>query len=136
MSFKKINEKGELPGPRAVFISGYNEVSCQTVDTFLKNRGLTEIAVVPCREDVLDNTLGEILKDSSKAALFPPEKLPQVMLWSGITHQELDSILDGFKETELTRPIFATTTEHNLEFPLKTLLRHLLDDQKAMSRSN
>lgn len=135
MGFKKIDEKGILPGPRAVFLSGYNEESCTILDTFLKNKGVPEIQVVPCREDVLDNTLGEILKNQSRAALFPPEKLPQVMLWSGISHVELDKILDGFKETELPRPIFATTTEHNLEFPLKTLLRHLLDDQKAMASS-
>lgn len=135
MSFKKIDEEGILPGPRVVFVSGYDEQSCRTLDLFLKNTGLSNLKVIPCREDMVDQTVSTVLKNQSVAPLFPPEKLPGVMLWAGISHKELDLILNEFKKSKLKRPIFATTTENNLDFSIKELMRHLLADQKAMGKS-
>lgn len=132
MAFKKIDEDGILPGPRAVFVCGYSSISHKILESFLKDQQNSSIEVVPCRDDALDKTIEEVLENQSASEIISQEKLPPVMLWSGISHLELDSILSNFKENGLARPIFATTTTHNLKFSTKELLKHLLDEQKAM----
>jgi len=132
MAFKKIDDDGVLPGPRAVFVSGYTQESHQVLLDFLNEKDIEALDLVPCREDDLDKTVGEVLQNQSEGSLISPEKLPPVMLWSGIGHQELDHIIRNFKDNGLPRPIFATTTPHNLDFSIKTLMRHLLEDQREI----
>lgn len=135
MAFKKIDEDGSLPGPRAVFFSGFDEGTSETLKNYFSSKGLENIRIIPCRQDSLDAKVSEVLKEESTAPVIPAEKLPPVMLWSGLKHSELDIALGSFGETGLARPIFATTTEPNLEFSIKELLRHLLSEQKSMSEA-
>lgn len=132
MAFKKIDEEGALPGPRAVFISGYPEESLVVLEDFLNKGGFDNIRLIQARADHVGMTVGEVLESQSEAELVPPEKLPPVMLWSGIGHLELDSIIKSFRENGLPRPIFATTTKGNLNFDIRTLIRHLLSDQQEI----
>lgn len=132
MAFKQIDEDGTLPGPRAVFVSGYSEESHKVLLDFLEEKEILELDLVPCRIDDLEKKVEEVLENHSEGELVAPEKLPPVMLWSGISHRELDLIIRNFKDNGLPRPIFATTTPHNLEFPIKTLMRHLLEDQREI----
>lgn len=132
MAFKKIKGEGILPGPRAVFISGYTAESHTLLSLYVERIGLLNLEIVPCREDSIDRKIIEVLQNKTAAPLIPAEKLPPVVLWSGISHSELDTALGSFHETGLMRPIFATTTERNLEFTVKELLRHLLNEQKSI----
>jgi len=132
MAFKKIEDGGTLPGPRAVFISGFSKESHQTIRDFLKEMGIKNINVVPCREDSINLKVLKVLEYQSESPIIPAEKLPPLMMWSGIDHSELDTVLGSFSETKLQRPIFCTSTEHNLDFTIKELINHLLNEQKAM----
>lgn len=132
MAFKKIDEGGSLPGPRALFYSGFSEETSEILKNYFSGKGLENINIIPCREDSLEAKVSEVLEGGSSAPVIEAEKLPPVMLWSGLAHSELDIALGGFSETGLKRPIFATTTEPNLEFTIKELLRHLISEQKQM----
>jgi Domain of unknown function (DUF3783) len=132
MAFKKIEDEGTLPGPRALLISGFSEESHRIMTQFINDKGLLNIKIVPCREDSLDRKISDVLTSESDSPIIPNEKLPPVMLWSGIDHGELDVALGSFQESGLQRPIFATTTEHNLDFTVKELLQHLLSEQKSL----
>ncbi|MDA3810883.1 MAG: DUF3783 domain-containing protein [Spirochaetaceae bacterium] len=135
MGFKKMEDDGVLPGPRAVLVSGFDEDSHAILDKFITENGISDFSVIPCREDSVNKLIEEVLGNQSEAKIVTPEKLPPVMLWSGITHQELDQILGNFKTCGLVRPIFATTTESNLKFSVKELLQHLLKEQQQMKKS-
>jgi len=132
MAFKKIDEKGILPGPRALFFSGFPEETHDIMTKFFRDKELTNIKIIPCREDSVDRKISDVLSIESDSTPLPAEKLPPVMLWSGLEHGELDIALGCFQETGLKRPIFATTTEHNLDFTVKELLQHLLSEQKSI----
>lgn len=132
MGFKKIDKDGTLPGPRALFICGFTDNDHQTMRGFLKGKGIEEVDVIPCRQDSLDKKIGSVLQGDSTAAIIEAEKLPPVMLWSGIAHEELDEALGEFQNTGLKRPIFATTTIPNMEFTVKELLQHLISEQRSM----
>lgn len=132
MGFKKIDDHGVLPGPRALLICGYTENEQISLKNHLKQKGLASISLQPCRVDSLNHKLKDVLKGESKGELIEAEKLPPVIVWSGIEHSELDSALQDFSASGLKRPIFATATEPNLDFTVKELLNHLLSEQKAM----
>jgi hypothetical protein len=132
MGFKKIDDQGVLPGPRALLMCGFSESEHIALQNHLEQQGLKNIQVQPCRYDSLDQKLEEVLNGRSQRELVEAEKLPPVIVWSGIEHRELDSALQDFTDSGLKRPIFATATEPNLNFTVKELLNHLLSEQKAM----
>lgn len=135
MAFKKIDDTGILPGPRALFICGFPEKTERIMTEFLKDNGILDITVALCREDSLLGKISTVLSKKSDSPLIPSEKLPPVMLWSGIKHKELDHSLGNFNDTGLKRPIFATSTEHNLDFTVKELLQHLISEQRSMKEA-
>ncbi|MDY0003548.1 MAG: DUF3783 domain-containing protein, partial [Polyangia bacterium] len=51
---------------------------------------------------------------------------------SGLTGRQIPAIIDSWPETGLWRPIWASTTPTNLGLGLRTLLRELLAEQRAM----
>lgn len=132
MAFKKVEDTGTLPGPRALFICGFPRDAEKIMTDFLKNQGIPDMFIGLCREDSLLSKISQVLSIKSDSPLIPAEKLPPVMLWSGIEHRELDLGIGNFEETGLKRPIFATSTEHNQEFTVKELLQHLVSEQKSM----
>lgn len=135
MAFKKMDSKGKLPGPRAIFFSGFSRETEKTVMKFIDDYGLTNISIIPCRKDSLDKKLYEVLKDTSDEEYIEADQLPQVMLLSGLQFDEVDTFLHNFSETGIPRPIFATTTDANLDFTIKELLRHLLGEQKSLQEA-
>lgn len=135
MAFRKIDGDGALPGPRAIFYSGYGENLQENLGPYLNERGLEGVSLIPCREDSLNLKVAHVLKDESTAPAISPEKLPRVMLLSGLEHRELEIFLGDFKNTGLVRPIFATTTLPNLDFSVKELLNHLLSEQRSMGEA-
>ncbi|MBI9098747.1 MAG: DUF3783 domain-containing protein [Spirochaetaceae bacterium] len=132
MSFKKMEEDGSLPGPRAILLSGFSQEVHRKMVDYTRAKNLNDIDVIPCREDSLNVKVSDVLSGKSSGGIIPAEKLPPVMLWSGLTHTEFDTALSGFHETGIPRPIFATTTKHNLDFTVKELLQHLLSEQKSL----
>lgn len=132
MAMKKIDEEGQLHGPRAVFVCGYPQESLEILQRFLDEKELLDIKIIPCRMGHIEGTVEEALTGSDASEIVPQNQLPPVMLWAGITHKELDHMIRNYKDNGMPRPIFATTTEHNLQFSIKTLIRHLLEDQREI----
>ncbi|MBB6482109.1 DUF3783 domain-containing protein [Spirochaeta isovalerica] len=132
MAFRKIEDQGTLPGPRALFICGYTEEEHRSMSSYLSGSSINNIEVIPCRLDALEKKVGDVLSGSAQGEIIDAEKLPPVMVWAGIGHDELDKALSGFQSTKLKRPIFATATIPNMDFTVKELLNHLLSEQKSM----
>jgi len=132
MAFKKMEDQGILPGPRALLVCGYKEDEHLYMESYLKESGIENIQLVPCRFDSLGMKVGEVLSEKSKGDIVAGDKLPPVMVWAGISHEELDSALRDFQKTGLKRPIFATATPSNMNFTVKELLNHLMSEQRSM----
>ena len=132
MAFRKMEDQGTLPGPRALFICGYREDDLLSMESYLKESGIENIQLVPCRSDSLGMKVEDVLLEKSTGDIIAGDKLPPVMVWAGIAHEELDSTLGDFHKTGLKRPIFATATPSNMSFSVKELLNHLLSEQRSM----
>ena len=134
MSMKKVDRTGTLPGPKAVVLSGFND-SDTTAIKHLFGLEQKEISFVRLTKPMLERTLLEVL--STKPDLLPPlneKEVPQVMILSGVSMELVHQVLDNLRNSQIKRPIIATTTEHNLSFTLKELLSHLLEEMKEFAK--
>ncbi len=123
-----MNSNKVLPGEKSVFLSGFAESEIEILRPFLIEFDIDKFVL--CSEKMLEMKVRDAFNFSDKP--LDREKLPRIMLISGIEFSRVHEILSSFKNTNLDRPIFATTTEHNLDFTVKELLLHLLEEQKMM----
>ncbi|MFW5808773.1 MAG: DUF3783 domain-containing protein [Spirochaetota bacterium] len=124
-----------LPGPPAIFVSGLPEDIDDKLKPLLSEAGIDDIPVIFCTASMMRGTLIQALEDVFTDDPLPPDMLPPVMVFSGITMDQVQSILSGYSRTGLQRPIFATTTDHNLLFTVKELIMHLLEERRQHSSS-
>lgn len=117
-----------LPGEKALFLSGFAETELDSLKSFFSDFDIDKFVL--CSKSMLEMKIKDVF--NVKENPIPKENLPRVMLISGIQFSKVHEILSSFKKSGLERPIFATTTEHNLEFTAKELLLHLLEEQKMM----
>ena len=126
------NDPSTLPGPRAFLVSGYGAEALDTLHTFLATLGYGGVPVKPCTAAQIDETIAEVLAHDTVGPPAGEGALPNVMVFSGMTRQDVGAVMDQFAQSGLKRPIFATTTPTNLGFTVKTLLLHLLEEEKAV----
>jgi hypothetical protein len=125
------NDNRHFPGPRAFLVSGYNSQEVAALTAFLLSLGYNDVPVRPCSESQLNDTLESVLSSDSQDAPAADGALPHVIVCSGMTSADVQTVMRGFSRSGLTRPVFATTTPTNMTFTLKELLRHLLEEQRA-----
>ena len=121
-----------LPGPRAFLVSGYGTDALGTLSAFLETLGYTDVPIKPCTSAQIDDTVQSVLESDTAGPPAGEGKLPNVMVFSGVTRQDVQAVMGRFSESGLPRPIFAVATPTSLGFTAKTLLLHLLEEEKAV----
>jgi hypothetical protein len=119
-------------GPRAILICGFSTASEAAVRELLGWVNAPDVPLIFCAEALLTLPLVEALTNVDAGPPVPPDKLPPVMVLSGLTGQEIHGFLEHFAATNLPRPIFAAATPTNLTFTVKQLLAALRQERKAM----
>ncbi len=125
-----------LPGPKAVFVSGLPHDLEMKILPLLTETGVSDIRIVFCTAGMMEATLLDALEKEFSETAVGEDKLPPVMVFSGISFDEVQAIVSGYKNTGLPRPIFATTTVHNLNFTVKELIMHLLEERREQLHGN
>jgi len=134
-TFREIDREGERGfGPAAVLLCGFAGDEARRVSELLRTAGAPEHRVILCTEAMVQRTLGEVLETPDDSAPLPPEKLPRVMILSGLSGRQIHAVLDGYDSTGVSRPIFGATTPGNLRLTVRDLLVELLREQRAMSQ--
>lgn len=134
-SFESLDRNDSAgPGPRACLLCGLETTLAPSISLLLQENGVGSHKLVFCTKVMLDDSLGAALRGASGDPPLPPEALPQVVVLSGMTGQQIHGIIDGWREAGLPTPVWASSTPSNLEFPLRTLLQELLAEQRAMAR--
>ena len=131
---KRIDQDEEAPlGPLALLMCGHSSEESRTVSSFLGAISASEHRVVLCTEPMVAQSLGEALATTEESPPVPPDKLPRVIVLSGMTGAQVRVFLDQYASTLLPRPIFATVTPSNLSFTVRDLLVELLQEHRAMT---
>ncbi len=123
-----------LPGPKALFVCGYRASDNETLLRLLAEAKI-DCPLIWCNKDMAACKLGDILTMLQTEPHSTYEELPPVLLFSGVTMNEVQLFMALFKNAKLKKPIFATSTLHNLEFSVKELLLHLIREQMELARA-
>ena len=118
-------------GPAAVLLAGFEAAEETPISQLLSGAGAPEHALIRCRVSMLDQTLHDALAEPAPGELARADQLPRVLILSGLSNRQLHAVIDGFADTGLRRPVWASATENSLQMTLKALLTHLLAEQQA-----
>ncbi len=124
-----------IPGPSAVLLCGFSVAEAEQVRTALDKAQTGTERLILCTEGMLQKLLAEALEAPVEEEPVPPDRLPRVIVLSGMTERQIELFLGTFGASGLPRPIFATTTEWNLKRKVRDLLVDLLREQRALSGS-
>ena len=132
-TFSPIDDGDEQTlGPQAVLLCGFSSEEIDTIESLLQKIGAGDHRILRCTETMLGRRLGEALETAEEDPPLPPDKLPRAMVLSGLEGRQINELLKRFPSTDLVRPIFSTTTPSNLEFTVRELLVHLIEEHRAM----
>lgn len=132
--FKRIDQDEGAPlGPLALLVCGFSPEDSRRLSSLLGMIDAPEHRVILCTEPMLVQSVGEALTTTEESPPVAPDKLPRVVVLSGMTGAQVRVFLDQYASTQLPRPIFATVTHSNLEFKVRDLLIELLKEHRAMS---
>ena len=125
-------EPERLPGPLAVLVCGYEAAERESLRVFLSVVFVEPPGLRPVSAEAPERTVGEVLADPEDPAAPGCGQLPRVLLLAGCTLDEVRGVMEQWQASGLPRPIFAVATENNLGFPVRELVAHLLEEQRAM----
>lgn len=122
------------PGPKAFFVSGYGTDQLGELKSFMAELGHDDIPLRPCTQGHLAGTLEEALSGEDQEPPLEEGELPYTLIAAGLGFDAVRNIMTNFAKNGLPRPIFATTTPTNLQFRVRDLLLHLLEEQKSAQK--
>ena len=131
-SFKKIEDEDSSVGPQAILVCGFSTEVEDTLRTVLEKIGAEEHRIVFCTPKMVKQTLIQALESEECGEPAASNELPQTLVLSGLNGSQLQSFINELRSSGLPRPIFASTTESNLEFEVGTLIVELLREQRQM----
>jgi hypothetical protein len=126
-------ERGAAVGPPAVLLAGFAEAEVAAVRSLLVAIGAPEHRVLRCTASALEQTVEQALGVDPGEDPLPAEKLPRVLLLSGLPDPRVHAALDHWAGIGLPRPLFACATPSNLAFTVKRLLGDLWREHRALS---
>ncbi len=116
--------KGTLGvGPRVMLVCGYSARDVKRLEGIAKDIGVS--VKVFCKE-MLKVKVSEAL--NMECGGFFDEKLPRVILLSGLNGKEVSRAMDLLREIDIEPPIFAVTTRININMTLGELLKELIKE--------
>lgn len=134
-TFKKLDANPKVEtviGPPAVLFCGFTPQEAMLMKTLLKAVGAEDHNILLCTEQMIMQPVGQALLATKQLPPVPPDKLPRVMVMSGMSDEQIHGVLEGYSATRLRRPIFATATKRNLNYTVRELLVELLQEHRMM----
>lgn len=132
--FKRIDKSDKrMYGPRGLLVCGY---PLEERDVFLELviKTLGEISVIFGANRDVENILGEIFKHEHKTGLNDSSDLPRAVIMSGLSQNELHSLMGAYRGAGFINQIWATLTPISEKWTLKALLIELLAEAKTMRK--
>jgi hypothetical protein len=136
MSFTAVNEDSSqrLYGPRALLVCGYTTQEQNQFLDLIKRMELERTAVIFADQESMKWPLHEIFGQKHCHKLGSTSAIPRAIIISGVTENELFSIMRSWKTLALPSQLWATLTPHSESWLLEDLLIELNNERKAMAR--
>jgi hypothetical protein len=133
--FNKI-EKSEkrMYGPRGLLVCGYSEEDRVSFLDFVAHINMNDVPVIFSVNEDVEKKLGELFTYEHKAGLTGPSELPRTVIMSGLSQNELHTLMGEYKKAGFVNQLWATLTPTSETWTLKALLRELLAEARAMQK--
>jgi hypothetical protein len=134
--FEKVNQSDEtLYGPRKLLLCGFTAEVQPKFIKLLEMIGLPELPLVWVTEDQADMPVAELVQLADSAGTGASSGLPRAIIMSGITQNELHTLMAGCRKSGMRQPLWATLTPISETWPIQNLLRELAAEHRAMQKS-
>ncbi|MBW1780416.1 MAG: DUF3783 domain-containing protein [Deltaproteobacteria bacterium] len=134
-SFQKV-EKSEkrMFGPPCILICGYKGDEQEMILSLIKRCGLSRHPVVFATEDDANLILRDIVTVESGKGRGRSSGLERAIIMSGLTENELHSLLSTYRKEKYTPQLWATLTPISEGWPLRELLKELSAEAEAFRK--
>ncbi|MDY6792836.1 MAG: DUF3783 domain-containing protein [Thermodesulfobacteriota bacterium] len=131
--FTKVGKSNKrMYGPKGLLVCGYPEEAWNDFLNLVDQVGLSDTRVVFASSNDLEESVGDMLTDESKAGFAGASDMPRAVIMSGLTQNELHRLLTAYREAGFASQIWATLTPVSQNWPLGHLLNELQTENKAM----
>ncbi len=133
-SFEKVGTSSErMYGPRKIALCGYTASEHKVFIQLPERNQLTPLPLVFAEEADLEKTLGEIMALPDKSGLGKDSHISRAVILSGITEEELHTIMKAYRGLGLPKPLWAVLTPVSENWTLSELLEELTAESKALN---
>ncbi len=132
-TFRPIGDSDKkMHGNTAVLISGFSADEQSMLHKNLTEWGMEDVSLVVIAADTLQLTLEQATALPDKTNLGQTAELPRAVVMSGLQERQLNTLMRGYRELEMARPLWASVTAHSEKWTVKYLLVELLKEREAM----
>jgi hypothetical protein len=136
-TFEKVQRSDKLLyGPRKLLLCGFPGQAQRKFGKVLKMAGLDDIAVVYALQSHAGRTLGELLELPDGAGEGQNSTLPRAIIVSGITENQLHTLMVVCRKTGMQQNLWAALTPTSETWALQDLLKELQTERKALAKRN
>lgn len=135
-TFRPIGDsEKKMHGLPGVLISGFSHDEQSLLLEQFDHWGLESIPLIVIAPETLPLTLAEASALPAKANFGKTPDLPRAVIMSGLQEKQLNALMRGYRESGLTRPLWASVTAHSSSWTVKYLLVELLKEREAMRQA-
>lgn len=132
-TFRPIGDsEKKMHGNTAVLISGFSAEEQESLHKHLQEWGMNEVPLVIVAAETLSFSLADATALPDKTNFGETPELPRAVVMSGLEERQLNSLMRGYREIGLARPLWASVTPHSETWTVKYLLVELLKEREAM----
>ena len=136
-SFEKISQNDQkIYGPRKLLLCGFAAEAQPKFIKLMEILSIVDLPLVWVTEDQAGSRLDELLELADGAGWGRPSPLPRAVIMSGITTNELHTIMSGCRQAGMKQALWATLTPTSESWPLEQLLSELVAEREAMKKQD
>ena len=133
--FQKVDQSDNmLYGPRKLLLCGFAAEVQPKFITLLDMIDLSSIPLVWVTQDQADIHVGELVQLDDGAGTGASSELPRAIIMSGISQNELHTLMAGCRKSGMQQPLWATLTPTSESWPIQNLLKELAAEHQAMQK--
>lgn len=135
-TFRPIGDSEQrMFGNTALIVSGFPADEQKQLRDLMDSWGLADIPMIYLAESSLELTLDELTALPAETNAGETPKLPRALIMSGLQERQLNTLMGGYRQSGLERPMWASVTPNSSKWTIKYLLIELIKEREAMRQA-
>lgn len=134
--FQKVTQSDQaLYGPRKLLLCGFAAEVQPKFNKLLEMIGLAGLPLVWVTEDQSDIQVGDLVELENGTGSGASSDLPRAIIMSGISQNELHTLMAGCRKSGMQQPLWATLTPTSETWSIRNLLKELAAEHRTMQKA-